>query len=480
METLNFTLGADPELSLLRATDGTLVRARELVDHFISNSIFPRTTMGVKLKTGTFGHDGAESTAELRPRPASTPKELTNNIGELIREVGFLTAGRLRAITDCRAEQVGGHIHISVEPQVTAATKKAVNWTLFLSSPLLRTTSEVTRERRTSYGQLDDVRFDIHDGTRTAELRFLPAEWLTTPRTTEAVLSYIACVYYEALNNPAQVAKSYEKFLKNGIENFNLKTLQALEHDIPSLFDFLAKKIRNDIVKFACYDQYKSQIRYILNPDKVKEAHAKVNYDAFAGWCPARTAAASKKPSAGGPTLQQFVNNESATESKPAQEKKRKVPGKEHLVVAQTKSIEFIESYGARNRSGESPSLLSNSGDVNLDYIHYEITKRIANTGLTVTVPVYIYGVSSEHSDLSTIVVGSSRNHNVTTSSDSRNAPTVVRERLNRVAISHESTPTGVVMGIPWAMRRPNELEGAVLKIAELFYKIQKNELELS
>lgn len=478
MIDLGFTMGADPEFTLVRAKDGTQIYANDLVA--VLGSDYPVVNMGVQMNGGVFGHDGHASTAELRPNPSSTPGELTRNLGLMISELEFLTASRANAVTDSGIEQVGGHVHISVPRDVPPHVLNAVNWTLFLCAPLLKMTSDTTRSSRVDYGHLDDVRYDMHDGTRTAELRFLPAEWLTTPRTTEAVLSYIACVYYEALHNPAQVAKSYEKFLKNGIENFNLKTLQALEHDIPSLFDFLAKKIRSDIVKFACYDQYKSQIRYILNPDKVKEAHSKVNYDAFAGWCPARTAVASKKPSAGGPTLQQFVNNESVTESKPSQEKKRKVPGKEHLVVAQTKSIEFIESYGARNRSGESPSLLSNSGDVNLDYIHDELTKRIANTGLAVTVPVYIYGVSSEHADLSTIVVGSSRNHNVTTSPDSQNASAVVRERLNRVAISHESTPTGVVMGIPWAMRRPNELEGAVLKIAELFYKIQKNELELS
>ena len=484
METLNFTLGADPELSLQRVSDGARIHAREFVDHLAASSVFPRVSMGVKLKTGIFGHDGAEHTAELRPNPGATPKELTNNIGELIREIEFVTAGRIRAITDCRAEQVGGHIHISIPSTVTPTIKNAVAWTLFLSSPLLRATSDITRERRTGYGSLDDVRFDAHGTVRTAELRFLPAEWLTTPQTTEAVLSYIACVYYEALNNQEVVAKSYQRFLNGDIGQFNLKTLQSLEKEMPSLFDFVVKKIRADLCKFACYEQYKKQIRYILNPEKVKAAHQKVNYDAFVGWCPSRSAPPPPRPSAAGPTLQQFINNEvptAAEPSKPKKEKKVKVePGREHLLAAQARSIEFIEGYGSRRGGSETPSLLSHSGDVNLDFIHNELTRRITTTGLPVTVPVYIYGVASEHADLTTVVSGYSQNHQVRISNESREVIPTVRERLGRVAISHEGTPNVVVMGIPWSLRRPNELEGAVRKIAELFYKIQKSEVEFT
>jgi hypothetical protein len=65
-------------------------------------------------------------------------------------------------------------------------------------------------------------------------------------------------------------------------------------------------------------------------------------------------------------------------------------------------------------------------------------------------------------------------------SNESREVIPTVRERLGRVAISHEGTPNVVVMGIPWSLRRPNELEGAVRKIAELFYKIQKSEVEFT
>ncbi len=431
-------MGADPEFTLVRAKDGTQIYANDLVA--VLGSEYPVVNMGVQMNGGIFGHDGHASTAELRPNPSSTPGELTRNLGLMIRELEFLTASRANAVTDSGIEQVGGHVHISVPRDVPPHVLNAVNWTLFLCAPLLKMTSDTTRSSRVDYGQLDDVRYDMHDGTRTAELRFLPAEWLTTPRTTEAVLSYIACVYYEALNNQEQVASVYKKYLRGKIHEFNFQTLQSLEEEIPLLFELVVSQIKKDIRGFACYEQYKPHIRYALRSGEVKKKNTGVKYDVFSGWCPRRTAPPVVQERAQ-PTNEQFLSL-----------KKHKDIGLQDAVAG------FIDNYGRFS------NMISDSGGRDMRDLERSLRTRVECTGLNISTPVYLYGLGSSDSDQITSFKRGKVNN-----------PTRNDYVLRDVAAGFESH--WAIVGIPRILRLPENMESTKIKLADYFFKMQTNQL---
>ena len=311
MKSLGFMLGADPECSIV--CNGEHFEACDLSSAFSEFGEYEDAHMGVRVPGGVFGYDGCDSTAELRPNPGKTPKELTDNIGAILSAVGRETHGYVKAITHSGMEPNGGHIHISVPPgamrmdgwgccEASSSMKKAISWTLFLASPLLRLTSSITRNNRNRdwYGELTDVRYgDRGNGVWTAELRFLSAEWMSTPKLTEAVLSYIACVHYEARNYRSKLEKLYNKYFKsNNIDCANLSLLQTWEANNDPRFNVICQDIQKHIKSFACYPQYKSSIEYALNVKKVKKDLRAVGYDALAGW-------GVKSPT---PTLREFLS----------------------------------------------------------------------------------------------------------------------------------------------------------------------------
>ena len=311
MKSLGFMLGADPECSIV--CNGEHFEACDLSSAFSEFGEYEDAHMGVRVPGGVFGYDGCDSTAELRPNPGKTPKELTDNIGAILSAVGRETHGYVKAITHSGMEPNGGHIHISVPPgamrmdgwgccEASSSMKKAISWTLFLASPLLRLTSSITRNNRNRdwYGELTDVRYgERGNGVWTAELRFLSAEWMSTPKLTEAVLSYIACVHYEARNHRSKLEKLYNKYFKsNNIDCANLSLLQTWEANNDPRFNVICQDIQKHIKSFACYPQYKSSIEYVLNAKKVKKDLRAVGYDALAGW-------SVKSPT---PTLREFLS----------------------------------------------------------------------------------------------------------------------------------------------------------------------------
>jgi hypothetical protein len=94
------TLGGDPEFEVYR--DGELVPANQL-SIFSSGGLY-----------GSVGTDGASSTAELRPSPASSPGEYLENFTALVRRVS--RRGILLSVKgDTYA--LGGHIHVGSSNQ---------------------------------------------------------------------------------------------------------------------------------------------------------------------------------------------------------------------------------------------------------------------------------------------------------------------------------------------------------------------------
>lgn len=96
---MSFTLGCDPELICQR--NGSFVPAHR---HFKSNS--------------SFGLDGCEATAEIRPGYSESPIDLTAKI-KIILDYGHSKAPELEFLSGHYQHDysIGGHIHFSVEPQ---------------------------------------------------------------------------------------------------------------------------------------------------------------------------------------------------------------------------------------------------------------------------------------------------------------------------------------------------------------------------
>jgi hypothetical protein len=213
---------------------------------------------------------------------------------------------------------------------------------------------------------LSDVRYEEHSGTRTAEIRFLPAEWLTTPKTTEGVLSYISCVYFEALNNQENIASAYKRFVPGKIENFDLNVLQMLEKTMPGLLDVVVKKISTDVKKFQLYNEYSGDIRFMLNPQAVKAELEAAKFDAFAGWFAANRTKSPLGQVTTMPSMEQFLKGimvSSGTSPVSGGKAQRNSDGVLTAPSLQYKVSRFIENY---NRRGTDSSSISHAGDVPL------------------------------------------------------------------------------------------------------------------
>ncbi len=97
---VTITFGADPEFELVRGR--RIVRASGAV---------PRGE--VQLPWGAIGVDGAGDPLELRPAPATTPRELVDNVGRLLLSVPKLIGGV--PSTMCEMYPIGGHLHIGFD-----------------------------------------------------------------------------------------------------------------------------------------------------------------------------------------------------------------------------------------------------------------------------------------------------------------------------------------------------------------------------
>ena len=96
---MSFTLGADPELVV--RLNGKFANAH---NYFKSNS--------------SFGLDGCEAVAELRPGFSESPIDLTSKIYQII-EYGHSKQPNLEFISGhfVDSHAIGGHLHFSISPQ---------------------------------------------------------------------------------------------------------------------------------------------------------------------------------------------------------------------------------------------------------------------------------------------------------------------------------------------------------------------------
>ena len=171
-----FLLGADPEFMLRDSRTGHMVFASDF---------FPmQGSVGCDARHVRAGRSGYPL-AEIRPKPAQCPLELTENIRLSMVRAAYVAPYRnvqWRAGTlPFRELPVGGHIHygmLPVSPMLRALDNYLAVLFLLLENPA------AARARRSLYGWLGDYRRKPHGGF---EYRVVPS-WLVSPVYTKAAL----------------------------------------------------------------------------------------------------------------------------------------------------------------------------------------------------------------------------------------------------------------------------------------------------
>lgn len=190
----DFLLGADPELGFTDPENpGQLIDASGMVT---DNRLRAR-----------FGLDGCGRVAELRPRPASEPMDLVQNIRR-----AMLSQRRNLADVEWRAgstvgvqDPIGGHIHFGTarfHAGRDGATRTPIETcvraldTYLMPALVLIEDPAQARVRRTRYGNLGDFRDNSHGFEYRA-----PASWLTSPYIALAVLSLAKTILWDVLHH---------------------------------------------------------------------------------------------------------------------------------------------------------------------------------------------------------------------------------------------------------------------------------------
>lgn len=287
MKEFPFTIGADPELNIL--SQGRKVDACYTMKNLLNNDPQFSKEDGLKVETaGYFGWDGCSSTAELRPKPSATAQGLTANIGKLFSEfVKRISIFDMSTLSF--HSSVGGHIHFQL-PDIDVSSQRVKNMHKIMSSyylPIMMSENKInlSLRERCGYGKIKDYHGDNYFGeddnkVRTYEFRVPSAEWITSPQICTAVIAFMGTVWNEILNNPKNINKN--------LIYKNEKQGEALQSLLLSEYTTLTKEIFNQIKKsiktFEYYKEYKNEIDYLFNIEKVINDKKKVNYNIVDGW----------------------------------------------------------------------------------------------------------------------------------------------------------------------------------------------------
>ncbi len=176
------TLGADPELLLVKE-DGNIVPARQYFQF---------------QEPEGYGTDGNCSIAEIRPRPATEPGEITNSIKQILRSA-LMTNPELwhlkwRAGSFYKDHSIGGHIHVGFDTRdlPTARAVKALDY--FLAPFILLLEDKVEAiHRRQGFGRLGE-----HQSKPYGIEYRVPSSFIVSPQISEQVFALTKVVIKQA------------------------------------------------------------------------------------------------------------------------------------------------------------------------------------------------------------------------------------------------------------------------------------------
>lgn len=298
-----FKIGADPEFTF--TSQGKPISASVLMSEVIFKDIESHNGGFDIDAAGNIGWDGCNSTGEIRPNPANTPQQVVDNLRTLIKAI-YDRIKIVDMITDSKFASIGGHVHLEMDRFDNKILPLNDDKTLIKNAlcdrkirimhnkvasfylPLLLGENVINLKLRhtNSYGKISDYRCerkgrDTSTPSYTYEFRAPSAEWLTTPRIAKATLAYIATVYNEIVNHPNK--HKWSKIAINNIAQGDaLQTLAMGGHDL--FEEYFTNKIKKIIPDFEYYKDYKDDINFILNSQKVKAEKEKVNFSIIEGW----------------------------------------------------------------------------------------------------------------------------------------------------------------------------------------------------
>lgn len=297
MTELNFTIGADPEISLLlgnkRIDAGRLFK--KCMKQGVENQRFTEGEVGV---------DGCSATAELRPKHSNDPYKVAENIGVLIGKLHTMT-GILELNTNNFFAPIGGHIHLSIDKndkwclKSDKERKKIQNrHTKYLAAfqlPIIASynkMSEIIRMR--NYGKICDSRVENREGETVMEYRAPNAEWLTTPKICRATLVYYAVIHNEILNNFEAFSKECETIIASS--NYQYEALQQLMlSNYAQISKGIIEQTKKVIKKCSLYEEYKADIDYIMDIKQVYKDKEEAGFNIAKGWGLEKITKISKK-----------------------------------------------------------------------------------------------------------------------------------------------------------------------------------------
>ncbi|MBC9784182.1 hypothetical protein H1S01_06610 [Heliobacterium chlorum] len=222
-------LGADPEFMLKSVRTGKMIPA---------NRFF-----AVK---GAIGCDQRKAIGELRPRPKSTPRELTEAIGSLLTKASEKVQKKRVALMAGSMPfaqfPIGGHIHFGSLNLNFRLLQALDNYLLIPLFCIERKRTAI--RRRKYYGCVGDIR---PKGPGRFEYR-APSSWLVSPAITLAALSLAKLVAEHA----PRLERSYFA---------DLSAVRAFYQGDKEYFRLPVKELRQDLTSLPGYSDYATDLQ---------------------------------------------------------------------------------------------------------------------------------------------------------------------------------------------------------------------------
>lgn len=175
--------------------------------------------------------------AELRPEPASDPRQLVVNLYKTIliaeKKINNPSIEWLAGGMPMKGYPIGGHIHFS-QTKVNSFFLRALD--SYLCFPLMILENQHSLSRRPKYGFLGDFRTQFHGGF---EYRSLPS-WLVSPRITKGILSLAKLIgesYSQLYELPSLIPANQEAFFK-GNKRRILQVVKSIWPHVENLQDY--------------------------------------------------------------------------------------------------------------------------------------------------------------------------------------------------------------------------------------------------
>lgn len=225
-------MGADPEFMLINARNQKVIAASDF---------FPREGI-VGCDNIRMPNRQQRPIAEIRPKPTTSPLELTQNIKQALISANKLAPYKnvkwLAGSQPSNGYYIGGHIHFSnteLNFKLLRALDNYLGITIFLfENPY------TAAKRRKKYGFIGDFRKKEHGGF---EYRTL-GSWLISPQITAAVLclAKIIASRYPYLSVNYLYSVEAQKSFYSGEQNYFRKTFNFIWNDIQSIDMYLIYK----------------------------------------------------------------------------------------------------------------------------------------------------------------------------------------------------------------------------------------------